>query len=382
MFSCFAGNRLGRASVEARQRSAQGAKGDAMTLRAALLLLCCPLVGCATARVIRLDTGEGAPIVYTPARTVPPVGIDQREFEKAMTTLLLEMKFSLSDEPQLRLASAMEEPGGRYHRWCSQQSSPDECLSLLEGDLSLADASVRRQLALSFAWDGVWDGVRDGVASEIRGIVDPVMLKLMINTAFAAYIGLLILPEPVTKAAAVALTIFLIGYVGVHAFFNILNGWRELSARSERARSFGELEDAGHRFGDVMGRDGARVIIMALTAALGGGAANLASKAPKLPGFAQAVLALRTNAGVELSFALEGGARTVTVAEGVMTVGVAPNVVAAVVTGSPGGAVGSALGSGAAKVVRHGPMNPGPLPGAVANTFQGGSYSANTLGEA
>ena len=137
-----------------------------MTLRAGLLLLCCPLVGCATARVVRLDTGEGTPIVYTPARRAPPVEIDQREFEKAMTALLLEMNFSLSDEgyPQLRLASTMEEPGGRYHRWCSQQSSPAECLGLLQGDLSLADASVRRQLALSFAWDGVWEGV----ASEIR----------------------------------------------------------------------------------------------------------------------------------------------------------------------------------------------------------------------
>lgn len=32
--------------------------------------------------------------------------------------------------------------------------------------------------------------------------------------------------------------------------------------------------------------------------------------------------------------------------------------------------------------VRHGPLNPGPLPEAVANTFRSGSYTANTLGEA
>ena len=34
------------------------------------------------------------------------------------------------------------------------------------------------------------------------------------------------------------------------------------------------------------------------------------------------------------------------------------------------------------KGVRHGPLNPGPLDDAVAATFRGGSYTANTLSEA
>src|SRR5512145_816332 len=114
----------------------------------------------------------------------------------------------------------MEEPGGRYHRWCSQQSSPAECLGLLQGDLSLADASVRRQLALSFAWDGILGGVWDGLASEIRTIANPAMFKLMISTALAAYMALMVLPEPVTKVVAVALTTYLIAYVGLDAFVN------------------------------------------------------------------------------------------------------------------------------------------------------------------
>ena len=38
-------------------------------------------------------------------------------------------------------------------------------------------------------------------------------------------------------------------------------------------------------------------------------------------------------------------------------------------------------GEEAGGLVQHGPLNPGPLPEAVANTFRGGSYTANTVSE-
>ena len=304
-----------------------------------MVLLGYLVVGCATPRVVRLDTGEGAPIVYSPPKSVDPIEVDAGAFQKVMTQLVLDMRFSLLPEeearPRIRLASWDSEPhthGRDYGAWCSRQDDPGECLSLLEDGFTFLDAKARRKMALSFAWDGVWEGVQDAV----KEVVNPLALKAMITSAMAAYMLLVVAPEPLTKLVAIALTTYVIAYTGLDAFANLVKGWQRLSADSERAVSLRELEDAGHHFGTVMGANGARVLILALTAALGGGAANMASKGPMLPGFARAALATETNAGFRLSAAMAGGVRSISIAEGAMTVGLAPNAVAMVARGTSG----------------------------------------------
>lgn len=305
----------------------------------AVLLLGCLVVGCATPRVVHLNTGEGAPIVYTPPKSVDAIEVDEGAFQQVMTRLVLDMRFSLRSGKEerlpVRLASWDEEPrrpGRDYGAWCSRQDHPGECLSLLEDGFTFLDASVRRKMALSFAWDGVWDGVQDAV----KEVVNPLALKAMITSAMAAYMLLVVAPEPVTKLVAIALTTYVIAYIGLDAFANLVKGWQRLSADTESAVSFDELEDAGHRFGRVMGENGARVLILALTAALGGGAANLASRGPMLPGFARVALAAEINAGFQLSAAMAGGVRSISLAEGSLTVGLVPNAVAMVARGPVG----------------------------------------------
>nr|WP_225412850.1 hypothetical protein [Stigmatella hybrida] len=278
-----------------------------------------------------MDTGEGAPIVYTPPKRVEPIGIDAGAFQEVMTRFVLDMRFSLRPEqeerPRVRFASWAPEPrtqGRDYGAWCSRQDSPGECLSLLEDGFTFLDAKVRRKMALSFAWDGVWEEAQEAVKESIN----PLALKAMITSAMAAYMILVVAPEPVTKLVAIALTTYVIAYIGLDLFANLVEGWQQLTMDSEKAVSFHELEEAGHRFGKVMGANGARVLILALTAALGGGAANMASKGPMLPGFARVALAAETNAGFQLSAAMAGGVRSISVAEGVMTVGLAPHAVA------------------------------------------------------
>ncbi|WP_434347366.1 SitA5 family polymorphic toxin [Myxococcus virescens] len=327
-----------------------------MSLRGAgALLLSVLLVGCATPRVVRLDTGQGEPIVYVPPKGAKPVEVDEGAFRKVMTRLVLDMRFSLREEaerPRVRLASWDSEPQGArndYGAWCSRQDSPGECLTLLEGGFSFLDAKARRQMALAFAWDGVWDGVQDAV----KEVVNPLALKAMLTSAMAAYMFLIVAPEPVTKVVAVALTTFVLAYLGVDAFMSLVEGWQRLSADADRAESFRELEDAGHRFGRVMGENGARVLILALTAALSGGAASMASKGPTLPGFASAALAAETQAGFRLSAAMAGGVRSITVAEGVMTVGLAPNAVAMTARGQGGAVVPSSLDGAPTKLLEN-----------------------------
>ncbi|MCE9668452.1 hypothetical protein LY474_11580 [Myxococcus stipitatus] len=297
------------------------------------------VVGCATPRVVRLDTGEGAPILYTPPTRMDPIEIDEEAFRSAMTRLVLGVRFSLRTErverPRVRLVSAssretLSSTSGWEAGECSSEEGSAECLSLVDGGLGFLDAKARRDLALNFAWEGVWEGVRGAVGE----VANPLVLQAMVTSAFTAYMLLLVVPEPVTKVVALAVTTYFVAYLGLEVFFDIVNGWQRLSMESEKAVSLDELEGAGRRFGEVMGKDGARVIILVLTAALGGGASKLASKGPMLPGFARAAVAAETNAGFQLSAVATGGIRSISVAEGVLTVGIMPNAVAMVARGA------------------------------------------------
>ncbi|MCE9668374.1 hypothetical protein LY474_11175 [Myxococcus stipitatus] len=299
-----------------------------------VLLVGLLVVGCATPRVVRLDTGEGAPILYTPPTRVDPIEIDEEAFRSAMTRLVLDVRFSVRTEraerPRVRLASVSSESSSGWEAGeCSSEEGSAECLSLVDGGLGFLDAKARRDLALNFAWEGVWEGVRGAVGE----VANPLVLQAMVTSAFTAYMLLLVVPEPVTKVVALAVTTYFVAYLGLEVFFDIVNGWQRLSAESEKAVSLDELEGAGRRFGEVMGKDGARVIILVLTAALGGGASKLASKGPMLPGFARAAVAAETNAGFQLSAVATGGIRSISVAEGVLTVGIMPNAVAMVARG-------------------------------------------------
>lgn len=53
--------------------------------------------GCATTRIVKLDTGRGMPIVYTPVES-EQVEIDDEEFKSAVMQLVLDMKLSVSLE--------------------------------------------------------------------------------------------------------------------------------------------------------------------------------------------------------------------------------------------------------------------------------------------
>ena len=55
-------------------------------LRSAVLLLFVFLSGCSasTKGVVRLGTGQGEPLVYTPHRDVEPVAVSEKEFRKVV----------------------------------------------------------------------------------------------------------------------------------------------------------------------------------------------------------------------------------------------------------------------------------------------------------
>ncbi|QDE84464.1 AHH domain-containing protein [Myxococcus xanthus] len=345
---------------------------------AALLLLAS---GCASTRVVHLNTGRGEPIAFTPVES-DPVEIGKDEFKRAVAQLVLDMRLDVAfreveeDGRRSLLASSgglVDGVQGRpapsaYERICQRQDEPHSCLSMLAGGFLLGP-SERRMLALYFALDTVWVGVEDA----IRDMVNPAALRAMVTTIIGTALVMLVAPEPITKVIAIALTASLIAYLGTGPVWNLGQGFLRLLDESRDAAGFADLERAGHRFGKVLGDNGARVLVIVALSALGGKSA-MASQGPKMPGFAQAASRAQLEGGFQLSGALAGEVQAISISSaGVLNVTLAPTAVAAV-------AMGAGEGAGVAPVVGVGGRIQGDPDGNVHHICTDKNYISDANG--
>ncbi|NOK17773.1 AHH domain-containing protein [Corallococcus carmarthensis] len=297
----------------------------------AMAVLLCLTAGCATTRVVNLDTGRGRSIAYTPVET-KPVRIDEEAFKNAVAQLVLELKLDVAfreDGRRSLLASAGGIVAGAQGRQMLR----------LSDDFTL-DPMERRRMALSFALDTVWEGVADAVEE----LMDPAALRAMVTTMLGTAMVMLVAPEPITKLVAVVLTASLIAYLGTGPVWNMGQGFLRLMDESRDARDVAALKEAGHRFGRMLGNNGARVLVIVAMTALGGRSA-MAAQGPRMPGFPLAALSAEAGAGFQLSRALAGEVRSISVSSaGVLNVTLAPTAVAAVAMGPGGGIQGDPEG--------------------------------------
>jgi hypothetical protein len=195
------------------------------------------------------------------------------------------------------------------------------------------------RLALSFSMDTLWEGA----TVPLGEYLDPLAFKLTVYTAMSTYLLLLLfpVPEPITKGLAAVLTLYLVVYLGLGPVRAMALAARQLLEDSERATTAEELKEAGQRFGRVLGDNGMRVLLLLVTAALGGKQSFL-GKAPGLPGFPRAALTSPARTGVRL----EAAGQVSSVALGVkeLTVRLAPTAVASISMG-PGGETAPRKGS-------------------------------------
>ncbi|TSC25925.1 AHH domain-containing protein [Corallococcus sp. Z5C101001] len=300
---------------------------------ASLLLI---VSGCATTRVVQIDTGSGQRVIHKSV-DVDPVEVNEVEFKAALTQLILDMRmdvaFRAAEEADERgwvrsrslLASSngLADPGasGSPESLCARICPDgDECLTLVGGTGLTFSRKDRTLMALSFALDTVWESVE----VEVGKVLNPVVLKAMLTSAALTVLLTMALPEPVTKVIAVALTAAMVAYLGVIPVWEIGRGFVRLWDDSGKAMSVIELQDIGHRFGKVLGTNGTRVLVLLVTAALGGKSA-MASQGPRLPGFSQAALRAEAEAGFQLGAALNGGVSSIAMpAAGVLNVALAP----------------------------------------------------------
>ena len=322
------------------------------------------LVGCGTSsRAVRLETGQGHPIVFTPRTDTESVELDDEEFEESVQSLARgapvsthpreaalrlfadslrprawsHLRGSLGvvsvEEPQRGRLLVPEEPeegtmlASAYGRWCKRKGTPGDCLRLLEQGPSL-DEEARRTLALHIALDSVWDETEEALME----LTSKEAMIALLSTTGAVYFSLWLLPEPVSKGVAAVLTLGLVAYLGWDTVWSLIQGFRVLAVQVQVATTFDEIRAAGEKYGKVMGKNAARVFVMLATAALGSTAQTMAAKFPTLPGSARASL---VGAG-------QGGFRLVAVGE-----------VEAVAVSS-GGVVTIALDQGAVAVTAQG----------------------------
>jgi hypothetical protein len=283
--------------------------------------------------------------------------VTEDEFKAALTQLVLDMRLDVAfrelDEADQRgwvrsrtlLASsqgiadagAAGSPESLYARICPDA---DDCLPLVGGTGLPFGRKDRTLMALSFALDTVWASVE----VDVGKMLNPVALKAMLTSAALAVLLTMTLPEPVTKVVAVALTAAMVAYLGVIPVWEMGRGFVRLWEESEKATSIIELQDIGHRFGRVLGTNGTRVLVLLVTAALGGKSA-MAAQGPKLPGLSQAAIRAQAEGGFQLTAALNGGVGSISLpAAGVLNVALAPGAVAAIAMYSNGQIPGDAEG--------------------------------------
>ncbi|NMO14604.1 hypothetical protein HPC49_03765 [Pyxidicoccus fallax] len=341
-----------------------------MLLRWLFLLAWVVLPGCGgTTRVVRLDTGRGAPSVHVPRseQAAEPVALDEDEVKEAVARLARTLHPSQRPQEAARrlfevaprsgsylfdvrsrritplgsgehlaseLPQAEVELTRAYLRWCERTGRQGDCLGLLkEGPSVTGDARFTLALALAkgAVMNELWEAVKDMAHPEA-------LMQAALWTA-ATYALLWTVPEPATKGVAAVLTAALIIYVGVDTFWGLIQGFRQLMAECDRAVTFDELREAGERFGKVMGRNAARAFVMLATAAIGSTGATLGTTVRGLPGAAQA--AVRAEAQAGLVYTAVGQVETVAIAADGFTFALAPGAVAMSSHGSTGAATGT-----------------------------------------
>ena len=194
--------------------------------RSAVLLLFVFLSGCSasTKVVVRLDTGQGEPIVHTPRRDVEPVAVSEKELKKAIAKHVpsvpaverpLEYAGRLFGVPErsgwfwyegrsqrlmasepgshqnLRLLPEDEDLKRCYLLWCEQTWGGGDCLRLLV-DKPFLDGDAKYALAMAIAQSKVLGAMKEELARQ----VSPHAVVATVIGGLTMYAILLALPEP------------------------------------------------------------------------------------------------------------------------------------------------------------------------------------------
>jgi hypothetical protein len=246
----------------------------------------------------------------------------------------------------------------RYLQWCERRGGGD-CLGLLD-DAPCLRTDDRRAFALALAFGSVLDETRDALKAELLSMQSVVS---MVVWTVALYCMMWVVPEPTTKALAAGMTLLLVGYLGLQTVYELMDGWARMADAAHHATTFEELRAAGAEFGEVLGEDAARAMILAVATLGGHTLGQVTSRVKSLPRFNLAGAQFEAQGGsammgrlevTEAALATEGAlAKAVAAAETVATSPQGPMAVVMLKKGTGSGPEQAPGGRSAQTVVRH-----------------------------
>ncbi|XXF75191.1 AHH domain-containing protein [Myxococcaceae bacterium GXIMD 01537] len=321
---------------------------------------------CSTARVVRLDTGQGQPVIHVPrAGEAVPVKLEEEEFTKALAKEVRQKRPSVNPEKAARAQFEIPPRSGwylytqregvvplngqppvsqwaevdarvtqEYLRFCEAIGEPGDCRKVLMNS-PLLTGDGRYALGMSFAIEEIVPEMMQ----SFKDMADPEAIKATLYWTMAIYAAMWLAPEPVfSKGLATVITASFICYIGVDTFWTLIVGWRRLVEELDHATSLSEIREAGEKYGKVMGKNAARAFALLLTAAIGQTATSFSVRLPTLSGSAQASSAGAAQVGIQLAEVAQ--VEAVTVTADAVTIALAPNALAATAQSVHGAASG------------------------------------------
>jgi hypothetical protein len=158
-------------------------------------------------------------------------------------------------------------------------------------------------LALSPAVEAATGVLQDASAHAMTALL----------TGLSLYLVVLMAPEPISKGLALAMTVFLWAYLG-HEFWGLISATKRLWDEAGAAGTFHELRGASERYGQVLGPNTLRILLVLATWKAGARGKD-ALTGSGLPGFSQAMRNAATSGRFHLPTAASE-ATSVSVAEG------------------------------------------------------------------
>ncbi|MBZ4374665.1 hypothetical protein K8612_23670 [Corallococcus sp. AS-1-6] len=292
------------------------------------VLLLAVLSACAAPRGrVRLDTGEGAPIEFSPASPVRAVTVGEGAFEQALTGLVLVTPLRLrASRPVdwVRASHPTGETDRAFGGFCEPGLRRSGCISLLEDVMGLSDWD-KFGVALTLSLDPL----KESIARAVEETLAPQLFYAVIATGLVTWAALAANPEPAfTKAAAVISALLLI-YLGAETFLELIDASQDLKLATDQATTWKELDASGQRFAARVGPSIARVMVLAFTVAVShgmtGGASLLAARIATLPNFPGGA-AVASRVGINVA-SLEQ-VRAVSVSGGIITLALPSTAVA------------------------------------------------------
>jgi hypothetical protein len=234
-------------------------------------------------------------VTLTPSSDFAPVQVSDTEFRDAFTQFVLEVPLRVAVRPARPLAGRLVRTSwpsggagdssveGGYARLCEWRGSPGDCFWLLGDGPNDTTLSHRDRFALALSLS--LTPALEAATGVLQDFSAHAMTALL--TGLSLYLVVLMAPEPISKGLALAMTLFLWGYLG-QELWELISATKDLWDAAEAASTFHELRGASERYAQVLGPNTLRVLIL-LATWKAGAKGKESMRGSGLPGFPQAV---------------------------------------------------------------------------------------------